>query len=729
MLISNGEPMAIAPQALAETTPYLSTGYWYGDDGLDLLQQHAAYSTIYRKQLWVASAVDKLANATARLSLRVWDTSSPKGKRLDTGSDYARLLQNPCPYMSPFNFWQWIVSILNIYGESYALKIRDDDGVVRQLVPMHPTRTAVRRDEEGNLIYIFTVGVASAGIIKVSESEVVAWKMFNADNVMRGLSPLMALNQTLLSEDALRRAEESWWKRGARPALALTTDKKLGADAMIRLRNKWDALHAGADKFGGTVVLEEGMSAMPLQLNAEEMAYIETRKINREEVCGRYDIPPPVLQILDNATFSNITEQMRSMYRDTMAPKLEFLESVLDFALRPEFEPDPTLRATFSLDEVTRGDFETRATAVAMLASNAVMTHDEARGYFDLPAMGGSATKLYINGGFAPLDAVPLSAPPTGQPAQPALPAAPPPDLIPRVSAQQPMNPAPAPSQPPSTPLDKPVGQLSMRSLMGRLGRAMKAQDQGALRDKVIAEHKAALVANFEGMRKAALGHPGMKAAQAVGAPDGEPTTTVTDPTLEAAGPPPTVPDPQDFNDQFATALMTLGTAAAVAAGTVVAAKLAAANVPGKYDAATLLPWIQRNSQKSAPRINGYVADKVQAAIDNGGDRSSIADQRAAVDGVFDWATTSYTDQVALSRATSAMALGGMDAARKNGATHKVWNTGEDPRASHAEMDGERVPLDQNFSNGMSGPGDPVGGPAETANCNCNLTFAKDEAI
>ena len=36
-----------------------------------------------------------------------------------------------------------------------------------------------------------------------------------------------------------------------------------------------------------------------------------------------FDVPPPVVHILDHATFSNITEQMRSMYRDTMTPRLD----------------------------------------------------------------------------------------------------------------------------------------------------------------------------------------------------------------------------------------------------------------------------------------------------------------------------------------------------------------------------------------------------------------------
>lgn len=714
MIISGGSPIALAPQALAETTPYLSTGYWYGEDGLNLLQQHAAYSTIYRKQLWVASAVDKVSNAVARLPLNVWDTSDPKHKNKDTLSPYARLLQNPCPILAPFDFWRWIESVTEIYGEAYLLKVRDSEGVTRQLLPMHPTRTAVKREPDGSVIYVFTVGVASAGILKVPDTEVVPFKLFNADNVMRGLSRLEALNQTLLAEDALRRAEESWWKRGARPALAISTDKRLSNEAAVRLRSKWDALHSGADKFGGTVVLEEGMTAMPLQLSAEEMAYVETRKLNREEVCARFDIPPPVLQILDNATFSNITEQMRSLYRETMAPRLEFIESNLDFWLRPEFSPDAELYARFDLNKVTRGDFESRATAVTMLRSNGVFSGDEARDEFDLPARGGASDKIIVNGGFAPIEDLPLSTngvnpnSGTGVGPTPTLTPQPSPDLSPQNSNQQPMK-----------------VTLSHRSLMGRYGVDMKAGNSQALRDKVEEDHRKAIAAHFQQMKHAAL-NPGTKAA-AISAPDGVPTDTVTNPDLQAApsGPPPVPQDPSDWNDAFASALMTLGTAAAVAAGTQVATKLI--GTASKYDAAALLPWVQKNAQLSANRINTYVVESIQGRVDALGNAAPVEAVRKAVSDGYDWAAESYADQVAKSRTTSVMNLAGMDAAKRSGATHKQWVTGEDPRAAHAAVDAETVPIDDNFSNGMNGPGDPAGGPAETAGCNCSLNFVKGD--
>lgn len=49
----------------------------------------------------------------------------------------------------------------------------------------------------------------------------------------------------------------------------------------------------------------------------------------------------------------------------------------------------------------------------------------------------------------------------------------------------------------------------------------------------------------------------------------------------------------------------------------------------------------------------------------------------------------------------------------------KEWVTGPNARESHALMNGERVPIDADFSNGQHWPGEDTGDPAESCGCNC----------
>ena len=74
--------------------------------------------------------------------------------------------------------------------------------------------------------------------------------------------------------------------------------------------------------------------------------------------------------------------------------------------------------------------------------------------------------------------------------------------------------------------------------------------------------------------------------------------------------------------------------------------------------------------------------------------------------------------------AENAGRLASMEQAEESGLQYeKVWMSTHDDRTreSHALMDGEAVPLDEKFSNGLEYPGDPNGEPEEVYNCRCSL--------
>jgi hypothetical protein len=186
------------------------------------------------------------------------------------------------------------------------------------------------------------------------------------------------------------------WKNAARPNMVLSTDNRLGRAGRDRLKLAFDQAHAGSSNAGQTLVLEDGVTATAMQISVMDMQYIETRQLNREEVCGVYDVAPPIVHILDRATFSNIAAQMRSFYRDTMAPVIEFIQSVMDKYVGSYWLRSNIMR--FAVDEVIRGDFEVRMQAAHEALSTGVMTPNEARDMVGLNRYDDpKADKLYAN--------------------------------------------------------------------------------------------------------------------------------------------------------------------------------------------------------------------------------------------------------------------------------------------------------------------------------------------
>lgn len=711
MFLSNGTPVTGPIGTLGDATPIFATANYYARNSLQLSGEWAAYAALYRTQLWVNTVIRKLAVSTARLP---WGLGNTQDGAWMPAPDApaAQLLNRPNDRLDAFSLKAWTSSIYDIYGEAYWLKLRDMDGVVRELHPMHPVNTIVHREDDGSLTYLYTAGIRQVGILPpIPEADVVPFRNFSPENMTRGLSNLESLRLTLLNEDAARRAMQSFWTRGARPAIALTHPNSLSKGAKDRLKAEFDGTHAGADHFGGTAVFEEGLTPFIMQLNAEELQYTESRKLNREEVCASYDVPPPVVHILDNATYSNITEQMRSMYRDTMAPRLEFFESVLEHHLLPDFADDVD-EVRFDLDSVLRGDFETRATAVMGLVAGGIMKPNEGRPLFNLAEAGPEGDRLYANQAMQPLGTpVAGAAPPMGLPAPEQRPALPPaPGMIPT-----------GPGRDSAAALREISALPAVRSILGRVSRCKSVAE---VSQTLVSEHVGSLAPYFEQQKAAVLGATGTTGPGAV--------------ATSAPGP----FDPAAWNNQLTGLLQALGVATAKASG-----GRASTQFGGAFDVGQMSDWIRDNAAEAARRINAATLAQLTSNL------ATSPDPADAVAQVYDQLTTAEVAsgtppapaatsapgvvlagavigaRLAQIAATRVKTVGGYaqhSAAEQAGMTHKTWSTGDNPRPAHAAVNGQTVPVGQLFGNGLMYPGDPSDGPDEAARCNCSLSYSRE---
>lgn len=144
--------------------------------------------------------------------------------------------------------------------------------------------------------------------------------------------------------------------------------------------------------------------------------------------------------------------------------------------------------------------------------------------------------------------------------------------------------------------------------------------------------------------------------------------------------------------------------------------KATAAELGTEYDTDITRNYLRAMAEARARATNDKTRDKLEEAIDD--EESTPAD-------VMEKREEVESPMLARSLATAVAGwalLESVQQAERHGysnAVQKEWVTGDNPRQSHALMNGERVPYDELFSNGAKWPGDDFLGPDETCNCNC----------
>jgi HK97 family phage portal protein len=391
-----------------------ANGFGYSGDGTHplgrFLVDACAYDLIYERHLWPQIAINTLVELNIQLPAKVYERAD-KGRLDARTSPFGRLLAEPTPAMDPVAFWTWFIYQRHIHGRSFALKVRDAGGRPAQLELIHPTR--MRFGCEGNTAsgpmgWWYRPSLSSTTELPIARSQFLHWHHFHPKHPELALSPLEGLRDTLEMEAAVRVSGRAMFARGGKHSLLLKTPKNFGGNGqspvLQRLADQYDRRHGGAENHGRPLILEDGMDAVPLDMNNVDLQYIEQRKLDREEVAAAFRIPAPAMGINDHATFSNVTEQNRMLYRLAMPPILQSFEAMVNFDLRDGRHGDRTRAPDFSdlfyfewlVDGVLRGSTEERITAHAQGIQTGQLTPAEAREMENRPFIEGS-DQLFVN--------------------------------------------------------------------------------------------------------------------------------------------------------------------------------------------------------------------------------------------------------------------------------------------------------------------------------------------
>ena len=348
----------------------------------------ADYAAIWRESSAVRTVVDFLARNISQIGLHPFERNDSGRERL-RDVPLADWCERPSPNHSMVGLGGYldrVVRDLAIFDRHLSVIFQDRGRVWTIPVPVSKWEPV---DEDWTGTTKFKIGKK---IVSADQCLVVSG--YRPDDLSAGGSPPLESLRAMLDADQQAEIYRSkFWRGGARPSAVIQRPTDAGRwapEARDRFAQQWRAQFEGdGTRVGGTAILEDGMTLQAFTTTSRDAEYLGARSLTMTQVAAAFHIPPPLVGILDHATFSNITEQHKQLYQDTLGPWLRTLETAIQWQVIRPWLANPRLYVDFNEAERLRGTPEEQMSVLVQATGSPVLTPNEARARLNLTHVDG----------------------------------------------------------------------------------------------------------------------------------------------------------------------------------------------------------------------------------------------------------------------------------------------------------------------------------------------------
>ncbi len=360
------EEKSMSQALVALTTPMGGLGAKKGFVGL-VHDGFARNPVVYR-------CVRLIAESAARVPLKVRD-----GDTLVTEHPLLGLLDRPNPRQSGGELMEMLHAWLQTAGNAY-LKAAVVDGRVVGLYGLRPDRVRAQADAEGwPSTYAYTAGGRTVTLRQDAQPVAGVLHIALADPLddYYGMPPLSAAQQSLDVHNASAAWNKALLENAARPsgALVYSGAGNLTTQQFDRLKEELASGFSGAVNAGRPMVLEGGLDWKAIGLTPRDMDFIEARNAAARDIALAFGVPPMILGIPGDNTYSNLVEANKALWRQTIVPLVRRVADDLGFWLGDAFGG---VRLVPDFDGV-EALAEDRAALWARIGSAGFLSDDEKR--------------------------------------------------------------------------------------------------------------------------------------------------------------------------------------------------------------------------------------------------------------------------------------------------------------------------------------------------------------
>lgn len=208
-------------------------------------------------------------------------------------------------------------------------------------------------------------------------------KGFGANGYL-GLSPVAYARQTIGYGLAAESFGARFFKQGALSSVIIQAKDWLGDKEREKARGILADMWQGLTNAHRPQLLEGGMEAKSITMPLEDAQFIETRKLQIDEICRIYRVPTYLVMAQDGGSYNSLEKYADSFLQFTLLPYLiRYEQSFARCLLTPAERTRYFLR--FDVDALRRADAAGRAGLYSVFLQNGVINRNEARAAENMP--------------------------------------------------------------------------------------------------------------------------------------------------------------------------------------------------------------------------------------------------------------------------------------------------------------------------------------------------------
>jgi HK97 family phage portal protein len=304
-----------------------------------------AYRDGMQKVTWVGRCIDAISGNQARLPVILRKNNDPNGEILNRRHNLSDLLNTKTNEGENSFIFRYRVSsqlLLSTRGV-FIEKVRGRNGALIGLNLLPPQFTSPIPDPK-RFVSGFQVDLPN-GMRHIIPPDQVVWiRRPHPLDPYLSLTPMESAGVAIEIENLARLYNRNYLLNDGRPGGLLVVRGEIDDDDKDELRSRF---RGNLGTTGQTTVIssDDGVDFVDTSANPRDAAYVEMRRITKEEILAAFGVPESVIGNAAGRTFANAAEELRVFWMETMLPHLEPLARALD-------ELDPTYYVDFDTSEV-----------------------------------------------------------------------------------------------------------------------------------------------------------------------------------------------------------------------------------------------------------------------------------------------------------------------------------------------------------------------------------------